>query len=152
MAAQHAAGWPLAHVGCGDVAGELARRLAAVVALRTLKRFLARMSALVQVQLVLVLEGFPAVAADVGLALHVDQFVEPQRVRRLESLGALVTLVRPRRAVRLLVGKQVELVGKLCFAHVTLVRLSTQVNLLVHFHACKVGELLSTKSTSEKFL
>ena len=48
-------------------------------------------------------------------------------------------------------GKEIELVGELGLTHVALVRLPTQVHLLVNFHACKMGELLLTKATSEEF-
>ena len=125
--------------------------LKALLTTVALERLLPQVDPLVKVQLTLVLEAALAVATDEGLALLVDQLVEAQRVRRFERGRAFVALVRPGGAVRaLLVGKQVELVGKLGRAHVTLVGLAAQMDLLVHLHAGQVGETFVTEGAGKQ--
>ncbi len=93
---------------------ELGRRLEALAAVVALEGLLPQMNPLVKVQLALVLEPAMTIATNHRLALLVDELVKAQRVRRLERGRALVALVRPCRAVRLLlVRKQVEFIGEL---------------------------------------
>ena len=58
--------------------GQLARRFVTLITVGALERLLPNVHSLVEVELILVFEAFLAESADVGLALHVDQFVEPQ--------------------------------------------------------------------------
>ena len=121
------------HVGDSYVTRELGRCLEALAAVVALKGLLPQMNPLVKVQLALVLEAAMTIATDHRLALLVDELVKAQRVRRLERGRALVALVRPCRAVRLLlVRKEVELIGEFSGAEVALVRLAAHVHLLVH--------------------
>ena len=70
---------------------------------------------------------------------------------RFERGRTFVALVRPGGAVRaLFVGKQVKLVGKLGRAHVTLVGLAAQMDLLVHLHAGQVGETFVTEGAGKQ--
>ena len=126
----------VSHVSGGDVSGQLAGCLEALITLVAMEWFLTNVNSLMEIKLVLVLESFLAELADVRQALLVNQFVKSQRFRSFESFSAFVAFVGPQGAVRLLVSKQIELVRKFSLAHVALMRLSAKVNFFVNFHTC----------------